>query len=127
VGWASGIERLVLLMRSQNVAIPESAPQVYICTLGEASERAARKLAETLRGEANALRVVLNAGGGKLKSQLSRADRTGARVALILGDEETAQQAVQVKSLREETPQSPQQTMVRWADLPAALRQLLHS
>jgi histidyl-tRNA synthetase len=122
VGWASGIERLALLMRAQNVAIPGAGPHVYFCALGETAERAARKLAETLRDEAAGVRVVINAGGGKLKNQLSRADRAGARVALILGDDETASQTVQVKSLREETPQ----TQIRWAELPGALRSLLH-
>jgi histidyl-tRNA synthetase len=122
IGWASGIERLVLLLRSQKVAIAETAPHVYVCSMGEAAERAALKLAEGLREELAGLRVVLNAGGGKLKSQLSRADRTGARLALILGDEEAAAEAVQVKSLREETPQ----TQVRWAELPQALRARLH-
>jgi histidyl-tRNA synthetase len=121
IGWASGIERLVLLMRSQGVPVPDAGPQVYLCSMGDGAERAAQKLAEMLRDQMPGLRIVLNAGGGKLKSQLARADRAGARVALILGDNETAAQAVQVKSLREDTPQ----TQVRWAELPGALRSLL--
>ena len=122
IGWASGIERLVLLMQKQGVAIPDAGPHVYVCAMGETADRAASKLAEGLREAIAGLRVVLNAGGGKLKSQLARADRTGARFALILGDEEAASESVQVKSLREETPQ----TQVRWAELPQALRDRLH-
>ncbi len=121
VGWASGIERLALLMRAQKLAIPESAPQVYICAMGEGAERAARKLAETLRDQGPQLRVVVNAGGGKLKSQLSRADRAGARLAVILGEQETAAGTVQVKSLRDSTPQ----TEISWSELPARLSGLL--
>ena len=126
VGWASGIERLVLLLRDRAAVMPDSAPHIYFCTLGDAAESAARKLAETLRDELPELRLVLNAGGGKLKSQLSRADRAGARLALILGDAETGQQAVQVKSLREGSPQTPNQTLIGWAELVQHLRGLLH-
>jgi histidyl-tRNA synthetase len=126
IGWASGIERLVLLMQKQSVAVPDAAPHVYVCAMGETGERAALKLAEGLREQVAGLRVVLNASGGKLKSQLARADRAGARFALILGDEEVASEAAQVKSLREDTPQTPNQTLVRWVELPDALRARLH-
>jgi histidyl-tRNA synthetase len=63
---------------------------------------------------------VLNAGGGKLPAQLKRADKAGAAVALILGEQEAARQAVQVKSLSDST-----QAECSWADLPARLADLL--
>ena len=125
IGWAAGVERLVLLMRALGTALPDAGPQVYLCALGEAAEGAARVLAETLREQVPGLRLVLNAGGGKLPAQLKRADRSGARLALILGDQETARQAVQVKSLRETPAGVAPQAECPWAELPARLAGLL--
>jgi len=68
------------------------------------------------------LRVVLNAGGGKLQAQLKRADRSGAGVALILGGEEASQQSIQVKSLRNDAPQ----THCKWSELSGVLAGLLN-
>ncbi|MES2684870.1 MAG: histidine--tRNA ligase [Pseudomonadota bacterium] len=98
VGWASGVERLVLLLEKQRAAAAADAPQVYFCTLGEAAERRARILAEGLRNQLPTLRLVLNAGGGKLKSQLGRAEKSGASLTLVLGESELALGQVQVKS-----------------------------
>jgi histidyl-tRNA synthetase len=89
-------------MGLQNVPVADNRPHIYFCRFGAAAEREAMKLAEQLRIEMPQLRLVLNAGGGGLKSQLKRADASGARYALILGDEETAARCVQVKSLRGE-------------------------
>lgn len=102
VGWASGVERLVLLLEKQQAAATAAdAPQVYVCTMGEGAERQARVLAEGWRNQLPGLRLCLNAGGGKLKSQLARAERSGAAWALVLGEAELARGAVQVKSLRQ--------------------------
>jgi histidyl-tRNA synthetase len=120
MGWAAGIERLVLLMREAGAAVPSLAPHAYVCWLGDGERDAAMRLAETLRDALPQLRLVLNAGGGKLPAQLKRADKAGARLALILGEQETARQAVQVKSLADSS-----QTECSWADLPARLAGLL--
>jgi len=120
VGWAAGIERLVLLMGEAGTAVPTNAPHAYLCWLDEPSRLAATRLAESLRDALPALRLVLNAGGGKLPAQLKRADKAGARLALILGEQETARQAVQVKSLADSS-----QTECSWAELPARLAGLL--
>ncbi len=101
VGFAIGIERLILLMEKQGVTVPADAPQIYFCAFGEAADRVAMRLAEQLRDALPTLRLQLNAGGGKLASQLKRADRSGATLALILGDNELAVGGVQVKSLRD--------------------------
>lgn len=98
VGWASGVERLVLLLEKQQTQAAADAPQVYFCTMGEAAERQARIVAEDLRNRLPQLRLVLNAGGGKLKSQLGRAEKSGASWLLVLGEAELAEGAVQVKS-----------------------------
>ena len=98
MGWASGVERLVLLLEKQGTQAVADAPQVYLCTIGEAAERRARTLAEELRNRLPGLRLLLNAGGGKLKSQLGRAEKAGAGLMLVLGEAELAAHAVQVKS-----------------------------
>ncbi|WP_428382245.1 histidine--tRNA ligase [Nevskia ramosa] len=102
VGFGLGIERLILLMAVQQVPVVSNQPQVYLCRFGAEAERVALQLSETLRDQLPGLRLVLNAGGGSLKSQLKRADGCGARLALIIGDDEAAAGAVQVKSLRGE-------------------------
>jgi len=102
VGFGLGIERLILLMAVQQVPVVSNQPQVYFCRFGAEAERVALQLSETLRDQLPGLRLVLNAGGGSLKSQLKRADGCGARLALIIGDDEAAAGAVQVKSLRGE-------------------------
>ena len=105
VGFASGVERLILLLKAQGAVAPSAAPHIYFCAFGDAAERKARQLAEQLREALPRLRLILNAGGGKPKSQLNRADKSGAQYALVLGDEETARSEVQVKSLRSDSPQ----------------------
>ncbi|WP_295684539.1 histidine--tRNA ligase [uncultured Nevskia sp.] len=102
VGFGLGIERLILLMAVQQVPVVSNQPQVYLCRFGAEAERVALQWSETLRDQLPGLRLVLNAGGGSLKSQLKRADGCGARLALIIGDDEAAAGAVQVKSLRGE-------------------------
>jgi len=125
IGWAAGIERLILLMKDAGVALSDAAPQVYVCAMGDAAQREAAILAERLRDALPALRLVLNAGGGKLPAQLKRADKSGARLALIFGEAETARQAVQVKSLRAVAGDGPSQAECSWAELPARLAGLL--
>lgn len=102
VGWASGMERLVLLLQARGAAAQAAAADVYFSAIGDAPQAQARQLAESLRDAG--IRVQLNAGGGKLPTQLKRADRSGARLALILGEQEAERGVVQVKFLREERP-----------------------
>ncbi len=123
VGWAAGIERLILLMKDVGLKVAGAGPHAYLCWLGDAERNAAMRLAEQLREALPRLRLVLNAGGGKLPAQLKRADKAGAAVALILGEQEAARQAVQVKSLRQEGAST--QTDCPWAELPARLAGLL--
>ena len=120
IGWAAGVERLVMLMKQAAAAPADTRPHVYVCWLGDGERNAALTLAEGLRERLPALRLLLNAGGGKLPAQLKRADKAGARLALILGEQETTRQVVQVKSLADST-----QTECSWAELPARLAGLL--
>jgi histidyl-tRNA synthetase len=122
VGWASGVERLVLLLEKQQAeSLAADASQAYFCALGEAAERRARMLAEQLRMDLPSLRLTLNAGGGKLKNQLGRAERAGARLTLVLGEAELERDAVQVKS-----PAFPSGETVPFSALAAYLASQLH-
>ncbi len=105
IGWALGEERIVELMRLQGRAGNEAAPDVYLALAGPAAETAGLRLAEALRDAVPGLRIETNCGGGSFKSQLKRADRSGASHAVILGDDEIAQQLATVKPLREEAGQ----------------------
>jgi len=103
VGFAMGVERLVLLLETLN-AIPASVTQtldVYITSMGDAAAQEAMKLAEVLRDQADALRIQLHCGGGSFKSQMKKAGNSGARFAIILGDQEVEQQVAAVKDLQE--------------------------
>jgi histidyl-tRNA synthetase len=125
VGWACGIERLLLLMKAQGVAIESGEADIYFCWLGDAAQREARKLAEQLRDALPSLRLILHAGGGKLAAQLKRADRSGAALALIVGEAEVEARTVQVKSLRggADEPAVPQ--ILPWPELATRLAGLV--
>jgi len=90
---------------------------VYLVLGGAAAEASGLQIAERLRDALPGLRIETNCGGGSFKSQLKRADRSGARYAVILGDEELARGVVGLKSLREEAGQAE----VAVADLAAEL------
>ncbi|WP_307987451.1 histidine--tRNA ligase [uncultured Pseudomonas sp.] len=110
VGFAMGIERLILLLETLEQIPEEIARQVdvYLCAFGEAAELAALALSERVRDQLPNLRLQINAGAGSFKSQFKKADKSGALFALILGDDELAQQVVGVKPLR---GQGEQQTI----------------
>ncbi|EJO92694.1 histidyl-tRNA ligase [Ectopseudomonas mendocina DLHK] len=107
VGFAMGVERLVLLLETLDLLPAElnRAADVYVCAFGEAAELAALTLTERLRDELPGLRLLLNSGGGSFKSQFKKADKSGARYALILGDDELAGRVVGCKPLRDDSEQ----------------------
>lgn len=96
-GFGMGMERVFLLMQAYG-ATAEDAPDVYVVNAGEAASRQAPQLAEMLRNAG--LRVAVHAGGGSFKSQMKKADGSGARHAVILGDNEVAAGTAVLKSLR---------------------------
>lgn len=102
VGFAMGIERLILLLETLEKVPEEIARQVdvYFCAFGDAAELAGLQLAERLRDQIPGLRLVVNAGAGSFKSQLKKADKSGALFAVVLGEDELAQQMVGFKPLR---------------------------
>lgn len=105
-GCAMGIERLVLLL-AELKALPDGLDQpvdIYIAALG-AVKAEAFALAEQVRDSLPFARVVTHCGGGNFKKQLKRADKSGADIALILGETEVAEGIVSIKPLRDETQQ----------------------
>jgi histidyl-tRNA synthetase len=100
IGWALGQERVVELMRLTAAAADAVAPAVYLLLAGDAAERAGLALAERLRDALPGRGIEVNCGGGSIKAQMKRADRSGARFALILGDDEISRGVVGLKSLR---------------------------
>jgi histidyl-tRNA synthetase len=97
-GFAMGMERLVDLLTQQTQPYTEVRPHVYLALLGDAAEMQGFVLAEQLRDAG--LRIECNCGGGGLKAQLKRADRSGAHFALLLGEQEAGSASVNVKDLR---------------------------
>ena len=121
IGWGLGMERVTELLRETGVGVPGIAPQVYLVLSGERAEREGLALAEGWRGELGGLRLVVHLGGGSFKAQLKRADRSGAELAVIIGDDEAARGAAAIKPLRSERPQEE----CAWPDVPARVRTML--
>lgn len=105
VGFAMGMERLVLLLQEQNKLTPRRAVDAYLMPLGDAAELKTAAIAEQLRDALPELRLVTHCGGGAMKKQMKKADKSGAEVALIIGENELATQQVTVKPLRSEAEQ----------------------
>lgn len=106
VGFGIGLERLVLLLQAAEV-VPEGLDQqadIYLAAVGNV-QSAAMKLAERIRDEIPFVRLLVNCGGGNFKSQLKRADKSGAEIALILGEDEAHAGKVSIKFLRDEIEQ----------------------
>ncbi|WP_298715554.1 histidine--tRNA ligase [uncultured Oceanisphaera sp.] len=109
VGFAMGMERLVLLLDTLNqIETQPALADVYLAMMGDNSQVAGFALAEQLRDQLPGLRVMSHCGGGNFKKQLKRADKSGAGIALILGEDEIARGEVTVKYLR---GQGEQQTL----------------
>ncbi|MEH6516289.1 MAG: histidine--tRNA ligase [Halioglobus sp.] len=106
VGFAMGMERLVLLLiELGKQQISQTTADVYAVAVGEQSYATALACIEGLRDVLPALRIVQHAGGGSFKSQMKKADKSGARVALIWGEDEVAAGSVTLKTLRSQSEQ----------------------
>ncbi|EGN74729.1 histidyl-tRNA synthetase [Idiomarina sp. A28L] len=105
VGFAMGLERLVLMLEQvESFTIPREV-DVYLAAVGDDAELPAMALAEQIRDALPGLRIMMHCGGGKFAKQLKRADQSGAEIALILGADEVAEQRVTLKYLRHDKPQ----------------------
>ena len=99
VGFAMGVERLVSLLETREPGL--EMPHAYLVLVGDNPQREGMVLAEKLRDNLPELRLVTNCGMGSFKSQFKKADRSGARYALVLGEDELSRGVVGIKDLRE--------------------------
>lgn len=104
-GFAMGIERLVLMLQEQNKVQAEPRADIYLLMAGQDTQKAGQRLGELLRDALPELRLVVNAGAGSFKSQMKKADKSGAGIALILGEAELERSTIGVKFLRDERAQ----------------------
>ncbi|MFC3678941.1 histidine--tRNA ligase [Bacterioplanoides pacificum] len=112
VGFAMGVERLILMLDTLEL-VPEAVLNtldVYVCALGDGADKAALLLSDQIRDQHDWLRVQSHCGGGSFKSQMKKADKSGARFAILLGENEIAQQQATVKDL---TGELEQQTLAQ--------------
>jgi len=122
-GFAMGLERLLALMEKDRVAPVALQPHAYLVMVGEQALSSGLMLGERLRDQLPGLRLLNHCGGGSLKNQIKRADKSGALVALILGEDELARGQISVKYLRR---QQEQQT-VKQQDVADILTELMTS
>jgi histidyl-tRNA synthetase len=106
VGFAMGLERLIALLEELDPGAAGSPVDAYLVLLGDAAVREGLVLAEQLRNAMPGLRLVCNCGGGGMKAQFKRADRSGADYALVLGETEIAAGTVGLKPLRSDETQT---------------------
>ena len=123
IGWALGVERLVALLRATGFPFADPIPDVYMVLAGGKAESAGLPLAEKLRDKIPGLRLEVNCGGGSFKSQFRRADRSGAGLAIVIGDAETEQRRAGLKPLRG----GDKQVDVAWDELATHIGNFLDS
>ena len=121
IGWAMGIERFVALFEACGGKAPTEDADVYIAAVGEGALERAFAIAEELRDSVTGIRIEVNLGGGSFKSQMKRADKSGAEFALILGEQELAEGKVGIKPLRS----TDEQKSVALEELAATLADIL--
>ena len=121
VGFAMGLERLLLMLEQAGSLPAPRAPDVFAVVIGDAAQRAACEALEQLRDALPGRVVVQQLGGGSFRSQMKKADRSGAALALLWGDDEVAAGEVSVKPLRGDATQE----RVALAELPGVVERLL--
>ncbi|MDQ2077268.1 histidine--tRNA ligase [Marinimicrobium sp. ABcell2] len=106
IGFGIGLERLVLMLQAAEISPPGlgQQAQIYLAAVGEVQSQALQ-LAEQLRDALPGVSLLTHCGGGSFKSQLKKADKSQAQVALILGEDEARNGSVTIKMLREDKPQ----------------------
>lgn len=120
-GFAMGIERLLSLLEDQGFEYSRPL-DVFLALQGESTQLQGLMLAEQLRDQLPDLKLLLNCGGGGFKSQMKKADKSGAQLALILGEDEISNQTIIIKHLRKQTDQQT----VKQAELASVLAEWLN-
>jgi len=123
IGFAMGLERLVSLIESDNHQPDSEGVHIYFIVASEKAMPNALVLAEQLRDNLAGLKLIVHCGGGSFKSQFRRADKSGAKLALILGEDELEQKTVGIKPLR----QDQEQIMAQWSNIVDIVREQLDS
>ena len=118
-GFAMGIERLLALLQEDGMLNPPAPLDIYLVHQGELASELASSVAENLRDAG--LKTVLHCGGGSFKSQMKKADGSGAKFAVILGDDEVNEHVATLKPLRE----AGQQAKIALAELPQKILELI--
>lgn len=109
IGFAMGLDRLVELLKDNGTTV-NSAPDIYLISMGDLATKQGLVLAEQIRDQIPTARLLSNCGGGSYKAQFKRADKSGARYAIIIGEDETAAGTVSVKDLKEGDQSTVKQT-----------------
>ncbi len=105
IGFALGMERLLSLVEMQQQVTADAVTDVFVIAVGDAQQQLGMQVAEHLREALTGLKVQLNCGGGSFKSQFKKADKSGARFAIIIGEDEAQNNCVGLKNLRVEQAQ----------------------
>ncbi|MDH2919279.1 MAG: HisS family protein, partial [Sideroxydans sp.] len=119
MGFAMGVERLLVLLQEDGMALPKPKVDVYVVHQGELAAALASRVSEQLR-DAN-LRVVMHCGGGSFKSQMKKADGSDARLAVVIGDDEARENQVSIKPM-----QGGEQVKVAVAQLNATILEIIN-
>ena len=121
VGFAMGIERLISLL-AEDGRVSGGAAHAYLVLMGDEAQRQGQLLAERIRDQLPELRLLAHCGGGSFKSQMKKADKSGAQLALILGENEIEKSTVNIKFLR----QDREQLEIEQAQITDRIKQLLN-
>ena len=116
-GFAMGLERLMALLMDKKLVHEMPDADIYMVLVGEQAARPGFVISEQLREQLPALKIVMNCGGGSFKSQFKKADKSGARIALVMAEDEIANQQVAIKFLREDK----EQVTLDWSELEPTL------
>lgn len=113
VGFAMGVERLTALLMDKNLIAAKPAADIYVVLAGDATKRPGLVISEQIRDALPQLKLQMNCGGGSFKSQFKKADKSGAKLALVLGENEVTEQQIVMKFLREDR----EQIVIDWQEL----------
>ena len=104
-GFAMGMERLISMLEDQQKVIQRPMTDIYFVMSGANTVKVGQRLSETIRQELPGVRMITHSGGGSFKSQMKKADKSAAKLALILGESELEKSTINIKFLREDKPQ----------------------
>jgi histidyl-tRNA synthetase len=124
IGFAMGVERVVELIQQSGKPLAVTPPDIYVIANGDRATRAALALAERLRDDLPTTTLHVNQGGGNFKAQFRRADKSGAKLALVLGDDELERGVASLKPLRQDSTQTESPLAELAARIPAILNTL---